>query len=185
MITLPAPLAQPPFPDLPDDPDTIGDVAVTAPRNAAGRAFMARWLAQGNSVQVAHLIDILIAGKDIENPNWSDRNPEDSPKGTTIDRVCMPPGGLPGDAPVPRWFSGPASLERIERLNLTVRPPPQAARPPRARVGKRSLAAELKAARRAGAAAATLPSGVRVSFGEEPAPAATTELDDWVAKHAH
>jgi hypothetical protein len=63
---------------------------------------------------------------------------------------------------LPPWRLNPADVTRLDAIRAPTLPP--------ARKRKKSTTAELKAAKRAGATAATLPSGVRVSF-IEPAPA--------------
>jgi hypothetical protein len=89
---------------------------------------------------------------------------------------------LPASAPAPRIFNPEAEMARIRRITAMF---PwhwlDTATEPRRH--KSSITTELKAAKRAGAASATLPSGTRVTFGEREQ-SAPTELDDWIAKHA-
>jgi hypothetical protein len=103
------------------------------------------------------------------------------------------PGGFPNLAAV----ANHELLELVEGLaaGRPERPAPVAAEewltpeaPAAKRARKPSIIADLKRARRAGAAGATLPSGVRVSF-EEPSPPASNgasdEVEAWFRRHAH
>jgi hypothetical protein len=79
-----------------------------------------------------------------------------------------------------QWRLCPADIARLDAIRARTLPP--------ARKRKKSTTAELKAAKRAGATAATLPSGMQVSFAQ-PTPAvgigAGDEVETWFKKHAH